>query len=691
MRAKTILFFLSFLFLPALICVAQVKDGVYRFKNASVIVKQSKITASTGKMERIWQWTGNGLLTTGLKNFTNGKEYARMQPTVKCDWDLPGKIADAAKAEWVDVTVTENDDEGFSNRHLQIISTIKYPDAKLLVQHVVWVYPDAAGMRTQLRVKALEGYDATGAKEDDFMEARYGNMMAVAGARSEYLPVEFKSENQRRYWGYYNNPGGRHDPSRLMLEEKVVTGYPLFETEDVNWASGISVEYNNGKDGMAVVKESPKCVNQKAHLTGSFFSGPKGLNVTGWGLAADEILTDRFRECWATWTIVWEGGNDGMQLALKKFERMRYPVFPERDLFILSNTWGPANPGGGQFTEEDFLMKEIPALAEVGVDVMQIDDGWQKSGGGPDAQGFSPRYKNGWKDIKAKADEFKLRFGLWVTARYVTVEELKKNIDELGFISWKVDFDHLTSRKDYEDRIAKYRAAMKYAPMKTQFSLCPEYDDPRYGWYFAKEYGSIYFQNLQEGLPEHLTMVPYQVLMQHWLMSKYFNSNKLQVMLQNPKRTNPELSDAPHHSHSYCFAMGLPFVPCFFQSAQYLDDAGKKEMKSFISLYKKHREAIFACYTFPVGAQPDNKSWSGFQMVSEQGLKDNYLLIFREIHNAEPTKQIALKFLSGKTIRITDLLTNTTSTKRVGANGEVGFALKNPADFLFLKYEVVVK
>lgn len=589
MQIKTITTILAMLFLPILVRAIRTDDSIYQYKTAKVIIKQNRIIATTGTIERTWQWTGNGLQTTGLKNLVNGREYAQVKPSVRCDWNLPGKIANDAKAELQSVTVTENDDEGFSNKHLQIISTVKYPDAKLMVQHVVWLYPDAVGIRTQLRIKALEGFDAKGIKEDDYMEGRYGNMMAVAGARSEYLPVEFKSENQRRYWGYYNNPGGRHDPSRLMLEEKVVTGYPLFQTEDVNWASGISVEYNNGKNGVVVVKESPKCVNQKAHLTGSFFSGPYGLNVTGWGLSANEFVTDRFRECWATWTILWDGGNDGMQMALKKLDRARYPVFPERDLFILSNTWGPANPGGGQFTEEDFLLKEIPELTNIGIDVMQIDDGWQSSGGSSAARDFSPRYKHGWKDIKAKMDQYNLRFGLWVTAQYVTVEELKRNIDELGFISWKVDFDQLQSRKDYEDRTAKYRAAMKYAPLKTQFTLCPEYDDPRYGWYFAKEYGSIYFQNIQEGLPEHLTMVPYQVLMQHWLMSKYFNSNKLQVLLQNPKRTNPQLSDAPQHSHSYTFAMGLPFVPCFFQSGQYLDPDGKTELKDFISLYKKHR------------------------------------------------------------------------------------------------------
>lgn len=350
-----------------------------------------------------------------------------------------------------------------------------------------------------------------------------------------------------------------------MLREQTVKGWPIFLREDIDWANGVAVKY--GQAGVIVVKESPKCVNQKGHNTGAFYANPAGLAATGWGLTPAEILPDRFRECWANWTIVFQGGDDGVQLALKQFEAIRYPVFPDRDMFILSNTWGPADPYGNQFTSEEFVLKEIPALAELGVDVLQIDDGWQKSGLGPDAQGFLPKYSDGWSAIKAAAEKAGVRLGLWVAIRNANIDDLRYDLDQLGFVTWKADFERLANRTDYEQRIASFRQVMKHAWMKTQFTLCPEYDDPRYGWYFAKEYGSIYFQNIQEGLPPHLTMVPFQVLRQHWLMAKYFPANKLQVLLQNPKRVRTDISDAHRHGHGYCFAMGLPFVPCFFQSA----------------------------------------------------------------------------------------------------------------------------
>jgi hypothetical protein len=126
----------------------------------------------------------------------------------------------------------------------------------------------------------MDGYAAKGINVEEEKVNSYGYNMELPGARCDYLPLNFTVENQRRYWGYYNNPGGRHDPSRDMLEEKIVTGFPLFLPEDNNWASGLSMSTNKGSEGVAVIKESPKTVNQQAHVTGSFYSGPNGLFVT---------------------------------------------------------------------------------------------------------------------------------------------------------------------------------------------------------------------------------------------------------------------------------------------------------------------------------------------------------------------------------------------------------------------------
>jgi hypothetical protein len=200
------------------------------------------------------------------------------------------------------------------------------------------VNPDAHGLQTQLRVKALLGFEPKGLPEKEGTYSDCGATFLLPSARSEYLLLDFSVPNERLYWGYYNNQGNRIDQNSDMLKEQQVKGWPIFLREDNDWASGVAVKYGNS--GILVVKESPKCVNQQTHNTGAFYLNQRGLAVTSWGLTPGELVLDRFRECWANWTILYQDGDDGLQLALKTFDAARYPVFPKRDLFILMNIWG---------------------------------------------------------------------------------------------------------------------------------------------------------------------------------------------------------------------------------------------------------------------------------------------------------------------------------------------------------------
>ncbi len=96
---------------------------------------------------------------------------------------------------------------------------------------------------------------------------------------------------------------------------------------------------------------------------------------------------------------------------------------------------------------------------------------------------------------------------------------------------------------------------------------------------------------------------------------------------------------------------------------------------------------MFKCYTFPVGDVPSNDSWSGFQMVNEKA-DEGYLLLFREMHNTESQKRVELKFLSNKTMSITNLENGNVSQQKVSANGDAAFFLKDQASYLFLKYSI---
>lgn len=158
--------------------------------NARVAIQGDRISVSTGGVERTWHWTGSGLVTVSLRDQKSGRDWA-VKPQRDCDWDLPGAITKGAKATLVSTESRISDDDGFSGRHLELVSTIRYDEAKLLIQHIVWAIPDAPGLRTQLRVKALPGFDPKDKPTGDFTFKDFGATFLKPSARAEYLPLDF--------------------------------------------------------------------------------------------------------------------------------------------------------------------------------------------------------------------------------------------------------------------------------------------------------------------------------------------------------------------------------------------------------------------------------------------------------------------------------------------------------------------
>jgi len=109
-----------------------------------------------------------------------------------------------------------------------------------------------------------------------------------------------------------------------------------------------------------------------------------------------------------------------------------------------------------------------------------------------------------------------------------------------------------------------------------------------------------------------------------------------------------------------------------------------------MKIYKNVQQDIFTGYVFPVGNQPDNASWTGFQSINFNNEKTGYLTIFRELHNQDLSNQIALNFLKeGDRVEIENLMTKTKEIQTAGANSRITFKIQSPADFLFLKWTLL--
>ena len=206
----------------------------------------------------------------------------------------------------------------FTSPHLAVEAHFQY-DFGLEVKYLVRAYRNAPGLWTALAIKANPAFNPEGIPEDTANYTYYGSTQPVKIARSEYLPVDFSVFNRRKYWGLSNDPGNRVN-TQDMVREEVKTGWPIFQDEQNLWASGLQVSQKEG--GIILVKESNKTENNYGHQTGAFYCTPNGIEVTGWGLKPFEI-TDKFRQTWPTWSILYQRGEADFELALKQFDRLR--------------------------------------------------------------------------------------------------------------------------------------------------------------------------------------------------------------------------------------------------------------------------------------------------------------------------------------------------------------------------------
>ncbi|MBT6006028.1 MAG: hypothetical protein HOG79_09940, partial [Prolixibacteraceae bacterium] len=347
---------------------------------------------------------------------------------------------------------------------------------------------------------------------------------------------------------------------------------------------------------------------------------------------------------------------------------------------------------------EENVLKELESVAELGIDMLQIDDGWQTKEWLPaknsaehqkkDVIGNYEIYPEGWEKVKKKADKLGVKLGLWA-AWTIPSDKLKTNYDAGEFSAFKLDFANLNTLEKRDELMGKARDLIKHS----NYLTCVNWDvteiPPRAGYFYGREYGNVYLENRKVITARpNVQYVPFKVLKDAWLLSKYVNLNKFQVTVQNIDMTKDTMkTDAKKYNHPYVVGLSLMASPIFFQETQYYSQKAKEQIKPILSVYKKHREEMYAGYVFPIGDEPNNKNWTGFQNYNPK-TNSGYLTIFRELNNKQSSKNIALRFLKGDKIKVVNLLSKETEIVKLDGN-KITLNIDQPAGFQFLKYEVL--
>lgn len=598
---------------------------------------------------------------------------------------LPGWKEDHRRAESLVVEIPRQ--VNLDGSTTIIVDRLMGPSAVLCE---AWLYGSGRAGRLEIdagRKRELEGMAPEGCSLLAYLDGGSEQKPAgrKSGKRTDFLPVRAP---ELRAIGYFNDTQNRHRPDTHLVRDEVVG------PGSVDWANILCLE--NGRGGVALVKESHKCVNQAGVDTGGFEAGAGGVAVTGRGLPESQLAAD-WRWCWATWMVLYpEASDDLRELALKRFDRTRYPMVPGRDAYLKANTWGSGinQPESMARASEDEVLAEMDSVADLGLDAIQIDDGWQngrKKDRSREEREWQPRadwYPQGWSRVVERADKLDLDLGVWFAAR-APLEDLVSAYDGAGFTTFKLDFASLRDFSSVEQYLAKGRSLVAHSGHKARVNWDVTENAARFGYFWARECGSVWLANRKPMKPESVVPRPWLMLREVWELARYLNPQKFELPVSNFRMVNQKVSDAHLYSDTYAVALGLPGLPVFFQTTRLLEPGQRAEVKEVLKSYRAVRDDLFGSYVFPVGSEPDNASWAGFQWVDPDS-GSGYLLVFRERLNEEAEASMPLRFLkAGTRLALDDLLGGTSGRVSLDSNAALPLVIGKPGGVFFGRYRVV--
>ena len=326
----------------------------------------------------------------------------------------------------------------------------------------------------------------------------------------------------------------------------------------------------------------------------------------------------------------------------------------------MSNTWGDRH--GNSRVCRDFVLREIEAANEIGVDIVQIDDGWQvgqtydksilnemgrRVFRGDFWEIDKNRFPGGMNEITDAVKEKGLKLGLWFAPdsehNYALLDRdiavLKKAYDEWSVRFFKLDMYWIESNENKEQFLNLLRAIYSFGnDVAVQLDVTR---DKRINYLCGKEYGSIFVENRYT---KSANAYPYRVLRSLWSFSKYLPTTRFQFELVNPdlyKESYPENDPfAPSHfGMDYLFASVMLSNPLFWMELQFLSKERRAELAPIMKIWREIRENIASSDISPIGERPDGRSLTGFAV---RGKKQSYLLLFRELTDRD-TLELKLK------------------------------------------------
>ena len=364
--------------------------------------------------------------------------------------------------------------------------------------------------------------------------------------------------------------------------------------------------------------------------------------------------------------LLYRGGPCERIAALRSLQRAFRPYRSGRDGILLSNTWGGGNCDSR--ITEDFLMKEVAAGAELGVDVIQIDDGWQhgrtknsmlvKAKNGVwngywaiDENFWKPaadRFPKGLSPLVAAAKSHGMRFGLWFAPDSSNdASNWERDADclldfyrSLGITYFKIDSVKLKTPLAFSRNRQMYAKMLEGSDGAMVFDL-DSTAEVRPGYFGTMEFGPIFVEN-RYGRGSYR---PWGTLASLWQLSHAIDPLRLRMEVVDPEPSRQYLDETdPLVSTKWpadcLFAISMFASPLAWMELSEISRDRMATMRAIISRWRAERDHIYSGVTFPVGSRPDGFAWTGFVNRGADG-SDGYALLFREL-NDDPVFSLPL-------------------------------------------------
>jgi alpha-galactosidase len=520
-----------------------------------------------------------------------------------------------------------------------------------LVDYEFQIFPDAAGMRSWIVVKGAGAESAAGDPPEKEPEADALEHLQIKSPHLRFTQVTLRDRTDQHNelvtedeWLLHSNEAPLKLKGNLFLVENTLTGdgliflkeAPLPEMRPVPSPFDARVSSSS-----MIVREHQASVSP-GHYSISFY---------GHGFAASG---DGYRFV----LLAYQGGRTGRIAALHQYQRQIRQYVPGRDGLLLSNTWGDRSRGMN--LSEDFVRREIDAGKALGVDVVQIDAGWQEGKftdesdpralregywkANPQFWDTDPvRFPNGLGALAAYAHAQGMKFGLWFSPDSASdFANWRKDADTLlererqdGIDAFKLDKFNIQSRQGEEN----FRSVLDRLLIASQGKLLLDLDitaETRLGYFGDIAAGPLFVENRYTDSHRYW---PNQTLRNFWELSQFVDPVRLRMEFLNSDRNTALYGNDPLAPANYdpacLFAITMFGSPLGWFENSGLSPGYIHTAAPLIARWKQEREAIYRGTMLPIGDAPDGVTWTGFASIAKSR-RGGYLLLFREM-NKEAT------------------------------------------------------